>query len=106
MKPNEKEEALLRKSNPQRDPTPSVPPTKQPPTDFMPAPAHLPRVTATRGSKSEDDILATQMLLDAYQSKDGWKCPRCPYITTDADDFIFHLADEINKSIASLANLP
>lgn len=60
------------------------------------------RVTVDRDSQSEQDALATKALIEAYQTKDGFKCPRCPYITTNPEDFISHIADEINKSLATL----
>ncbi len=63
----------------------------------------VPRVKLVRGSHQEQDRLATQAMLDAWQTPDGWKCPRCPYKTTNPDDFLEHLEGEINKAMEHIA---
>jgi len=63
--------------------------------------AHQIRVSVSRAGESDQDALATQGLIEAYQTKDGFKCPRCPYSTTSPDAFIEHLAEEINKCLAT-----
>jgi len=60
------------------------------------------RVTVGKPNPSAQDALATKGLIEAYQTKDGFKCPRCPYSTTNTDEFIDHIAEEINKSLATL----
>jgi len=64
--------------------------------------AHQLRVSVGTAEQSEQDAMATKGLIEAYQTKDGFKCPRCPATFTNPDDFINHLAEEINKSLASL----
>ncbi len=63
---------------------------------------HQLRVAVSRTGESDQDALATQGLIEAYHTKDGFKCPRCPYSTTNTDDFIQHIAGEINKSLDTL----
>lgn len=106
MKPEEKETLLkqadsyrLSAAAKQRPGDKNTKPTPSPPTI-------IPRVALSRTDKTEGDILATQTLLEAYSTSDGFQCPRCPYKTKDADDFISHLADEMNKSFSALAELP
>ena len=65
----------------------------------------VPRVKLVRGSQQEQDRLATQAMLDAWQTPDGWKCPRCPYKTTNADDFLEHIETEINKAMEHVAGM-
>jgi hypothetical protein len=65
----------------------------------------VPRVKLVRGSHQEQDILATQAMLDAWQTPDGWKCPRCPYKTTNQDDFLEHIETEINKAMEHIAGM-
>ncbi len=65
----------------------------------------VPRVRLVRGSHQEQDILATQAMLDAWQTPDGYQCPRCPYKTTNTDDFLEHLETEINKAMELIAGM-
>lgn len=80
----------------------SVKPPEKPPmppslSDFTSR--QVPRVKLVTGGQQEQDILATQAMLDAWQTPDGWKCPRCPYLTTDRHSFLEHLETEINKAM-------
>lgn len=65
----------------------------------------VPRVKLVRGSQQEQDRLATQAMLDAWQTPDGWKCPRCPYKTTNVDEFLEHIETEINKAMEHVAGM-
>jgi hypothetical protein len=44
-------------------------------------------------------------MLDAWQTPDGWKCPRCPYKTTNVDNFLEHMETEINKAMEHIAGM-
>lgn len=60
------------------------------------------RVTVTREAKDESDLIATQALLELYTQPDGFHCPRCGVILTNAEEAVYHLAEEINKGLAML----
>lgn len=106
MKPEQKESLLNQATKDRLKATEKGKVAGQIPTAEAYPPTIIPRVAASRTDKTEGDILATQTLLEAYSTSDGFQCPRCPYKTKDADDFIFHLADEMNKSFSALAQLP
>jgi len=57
----------------------------------------------THDQTNQPDVQATKMLMDACHQDDGWHCPRCPYVTTNADEFAQHLIDEFAVSMANLA---
>jgi len=63
----------------------------------------IPRVKLVRGSQQEQDRLATQAMLDAWQTPDGYQCPRCPFKTTNTDDFLEHIETEINQAMIKVA---
>ena len=62
----------------------------------------LPRVKLVRGSHQEQDIIATQALLQSWSTPDGFQCPRCPYKTANIDEFLEHMEGEINKAMEHL----
>ncbi|GAI94783.1 unnamed protein product [marine sediment metagenome] len=62
----------------------------------------LPRVRLVRGSHQEQDILATNALIQAWSTPDGFQCPRCPYKTANIDAFLEHMEGEINKAMEHL----
>ena len=66
---------------------------------------HIPRVKLVRGSQQEQDILATQALVQSFTTSDGYQCPRCPYITTNLDEFLEHLEMEINKAVDHISRI-
>lgn len=102
MKPDDREK-LRKEAADKRPPGPNA--LKPPlPTETLATgkSAHQLRVTVGKVEQSEQDALATQGLIEAYQTKDGFKCPRCARTFTNPDDFIDHIAEEINKSLASL----
>ena len=106
MKPEQKE-TLLKQSAKDRlsstgkgkPPGEITKPTTYPPT-------FVPGVYVSRVDKTDGDIALTQTLLEMYSTSDGFQCPRCPYKTKDAEDFMVHLADEMNKSFKALSELP
>ncbi|MBA7537373.1 hypothetical protein ES705_29640 [subsurface metagenome] len=53
-------------------------------------------------AKDEGDSIATLALLNLYTQQDGFHCPRCGVIIKKPEEAINHLAEEINKSLASL----
>ncbi|GAI67776.1 unnamed protein product [marine sediment metagenome] len=65
-------------------------------TDFK---GHSPRVTVTRTPDDSADVDATNLLLQQYTDKDGFHCPRCPFTTTNREEAVYHLAEELNKAI-------
>ncbi|MBA7495987.1 hypothetical protein ES702_06583 [subsurface metagenome] len=83
--------------------TPEPPPTPHPANH--PPVIQLARVKLVRGSQQEQDRLATQAMLDAWTTKDGYQCPRCPYKTTKTDDFLEHLETEINKAMEHIERM-
>ncbi|MBA7563199.1 hypothetical protein ES708_04852 [subsurface metagenome] len=105
MKKEEKErqlaEAAKRRAETAKVPEPPPKATRRPDLTSL----QVPRVRLVRGSQQEQDRLATQAMLDAWQTPDGWKCPRCPYSTTNADDFLEHLETEINQAMTKVAGI-
>jgi len=65
----------------------------------------VPRVKLVRGSHQEQDKLATQALIQAWATKDGYQCPRCPYKTANIDDFLEHMEAEINKAMERIERM-
>ncbi|MBA7563520.1 hypothetical protein ES708_05179 [subsurface metagenome] len=59
----------------------------------------LTRVKVDREPKDEADIIATNALIQQYTDKDGFHCPRCPFTTTNREEAVNHLAEEINKTL-------
>jgi len=62
-------------------------------------------LTLTHDQTNQADVQSTKMLLDAYRQDDAWHCPRCPFTTTNADDFAQHLIDEFAAAMATLAQI-
>lgn len=61
-----------------------------------------PGVTVAKKSDNEADVVATQLLMEAY-TKDGvFTCPRCGVKISDGEEAVQHLGDEINKSMSEL----
>lgn len=75
------------------------PPISQP--DFKGNP---PRVRFTREPKDEADVIATRALIEQYTNQTGFHCPRCPFTTTDPEEAMLHMEEEINKTLAWLGN--
>jgi len=61
-----------------------------------------PSVQAVKKANDQADVLATKVLMDLYSDEDGFHCPRCGVTITDGDKAVIHLAEEINKALASL----
>jgi len=105
MKKEEKERQLAEAARKRAETAkaPEPPPTthqaSQPPS------RQVPRVKLVRGSQQEQDILATQALLQAWATPDGYHCPRCPFQTTNQDDFLEHIETEINKAMELIAGM-
>lgn len=59
-------------------------------------------VTLVRGTESHPDAQASKMLLDSCRTKDGYKCPRCDFTTTELEAMAYHLTDEINNTMRQL----
>lgn len=76
---------------------------RKPPTaklsDFKGKPV---RVTATPKADDQTDITGTYDMLERYTDKDGFHCPRCSFITSDREQAVYHLEEEINKALAKL----
>ncbi len=94
-------EAAKQRAQAAKAPEQLPPPTRRPDLTSL----QVPRVKLVRGSQQEQDILATQAMLDAWQTPDGYQCPRCPYKTTNTDDFLEHLETEINKAMEHVAGM-
>lgn len=62
-----------------------------------------PRIEATTEAIDEADRIATQGLIELYTQPDGFHCPRCPFTTTNVDEAVYHLAEEMNKALAHLS---
>jgi len=62
-----------------------------------------PKVEVTREVTDEADRTATQALIELYTDKDGFHCPRCPFTTTNPEEAVYHLAEEINKALTHLS---
>ena len=65
----------------------------------------IPRVKLVRGSHQEQDLIATQALIKAWSTPDGYQCPRCPYKTTNLDEFLEHMEAEINKAMEHIERI-
>ena len=81
------------------EPMQSQRPTPVSLSDFKSKP---PRVTVTRQPTDEGDIEATKALLNLYTKPDGFHCPKCGVVITSPEEALYHLADEINKSLDQL----
>ncbi len=105
MRKEDKEKQLAEAANKraQAGKAPEPPPTATSRPDLTSL--QVPRVRLVRGSQQEQDRLATQAMLDAWQTPDGWKCPRCPYQTTNVDEFLEHIETEINKAMEHIAGM-
>lgn len=79
---------------------------KKPPTNLADIKAKPPRVSVTHEPKDEGDIAATQLLLQIYTQDDGFHCPRCPFTTSNPEEAVYHLAEEINKTLDALGKQP
>jgi len=105
MKQEDKEKALAEAARKRAQAAearqPPTAPTSRPDLTSL----QVPRVKLVRGSQQEQDRLATQAMLDAWQTKDGYQCPRCPYKTTNTDDFLEHIETEINKAMEHVAGM-
>ena len=73
------------------------------PTSLADFKGKLPFVTVTRQPDDPGDLEATRSLIQLYTHEDGFHCPRCPFITSDPDEAVNHLAEEINKALEGLA---
>ncbi|MBA7587275.1 hypothetical protein ES708_29300 [subsurface metagenome] len=62
----------------------------------------LTRVKVDREPKDEADIIATNALIEQYTDKDGFHCPRCTFTTSNREEAVIHLGEEINKTLAWL----
>ena len=62
----------------------------------------LTRVKVDREPKDEADIIATNALIQQHTDKDGFHCPRCPFTTSNREEAVYHLGEEINKTLAWL----
>lgn len=102
MKPEQREKLRKEAADQQAQSVNAPKPPLTPDTLSKVKPTHQLRVAVGRADQSEQDALATKGLIEAYQTKDGFKCPRCPATFTNPDAFIEHLAEEINKSLANL----
>lgn len=63
----------------------------------------LARIEVTREATDEADVVATKAFIEQFTDKDGFHCPRCPFTTTNVDEAVYHLADEMNKALAHLS---
>jgi len=68
-------------------------------TDFK---GKTPRVTFTHQAKDEADLIVTQELIKLYTQEDGFHCPKCGVVIKDLDDAVYHLGEEINKTLEEL----
>lgn len=68
-------------------------------TDFK---GKLPRVSVSHDSGDEADLVATQSLLQHYTQDDGFHCPVCGVVIKKPEEAVYHLAEEINKSLDAL----
>ena len=62
----------------------------------------LTRIEVTREATDEADVEATKGLLELYTQPDGFHCPRCPFTTTNIDEAVYHLGEEMNKALDHL----
>lgn len=59
-------------------------------------------VRVSTEAKDEGDRTATLALLNHFTQQEGFHCPRCGVVIKNPEEAINHLAEEINKSLASL----
>ena len=64
---------------------------------------HAPIIEVTKHPKDPADTLATKVFMDLYSDENGFTCPRCGLVITDGDKAVIHLAEEMNKALASLS---
>jgi hypothetical protein len=57
------------------------------------------RVTPTYNTQNTADLEATRGLIAMYTDKDGFHCPKCGMTTTDPQEAVLHLAEEINSAL-------
>lgn len=60
------------------------------------------RVSVTRSPMDDADAIGTEGMLQQFTDKDGFHCPRCSFTTTDRDEAVYHLEEEINKALDKL----
>jgi len=65
-------------------------------TDFK---GRSPRISVTTTPDDVADIDATNLLLQQYTDKDGFHCPMCPFTTSNREEAVYHLAEELNKAL-------
>jgi len=75
---------------------------EKPPTRLADFKGKPPRVEVTNQPKDDADIQATQGLIELYTQPDGFHCPRCGVVIKNAEEAVYHLAEEINASLALL----
>lgn len=78
----------------------------KPPISLNDIKAKLTKVSVTHEPKDEADIAATQLLLQIYTQDDGFHCPRCGVVITKPEEAVYHLAEEINKTLDALGKQP
>ena len=102
MKPEDKEKLL--QHQPPGMPSPPTPPGKPttPPMGRTGKPIHIPLVAVTTSPKDEADRAATESIINQCLREGVYFCPRCDYETQNPETFVWHMADEINKSLAKL----
>jgi hypothetical protein len=59
----------------------------------------MPMVRIGQAPPNAADETATRLLLEAYTTKDGFRCPKCGEVITDPNKAIDHLKEEINSAI-------
>jgi len=69
-------------------------------TDFKGKPTGI---EVSRDCQDEADIHATKAFLELYTQPDGFHCPRCGVVITNAEKAVYHLAEEMNKALAHLS---
>jgi len=60
------------------------------------------QVSISQEGKDDADSIATYDMLERYTDKDGFHCPRCSFTTSDREQAVYHLEEEINKALAKL----
>jgi len=65
-----------------------------------------PRVEVTKVPKDDADVAITNALIERYTQPDGFHCPRCGEIFTNAEKAVEHMADEINKALDLIGKQP
>jgi len=72
-----------------------------------PTPTDMPaRIRVVAYEKGTPDASATELLLLSYWWDNEFHCPRCKRTFTDPNDFVEHLAEEINEAMLKLARPP